>query len=521
MLAPRCWLSAGIVFGLTECAGAFDSAQGTASLAMAAREELIAEKDVGAPADDEEDIASLDNRKVAWRSPSGKKWTVMLNGDRQAAEFDEVRHLTFSRDSQHLAFAARRDKTWLMVLDAREPAQRFDEVGSPVFSQDGARIAYAAKRDKKWTIVIGTETSATSYDDVGLPVFSQDGMHVTYSAKRAGKWTVVADGEERGPQFDGVSNRIFSPDGRRVAYVGRRGGTWIGVLDGKEGPPFDILGGLAFSYDSRRFAYAGADVHRSLGSQKAQGRAIVDGESGPQFEGNQVGSLTKSMVTGTNVAIVEGYFSQLFSDVHGVTAPVFSPDGTRVAYAVHRGKDDAAVIVDGAPGPRFPSIVAGPVFSADSRHVAYVVSDGDVKMLVIDGERVGRESAVGTDFVSELTFAANNRTVGYIGITGGSWYERGLTLRARRRVYVDGQSGAEYDALRISSPQFTSDGRHTVYAVYHVQENSRNVSFVVTDGAEGKRYDYLFAALDILDNRAVVYAAQSGRKFFRVTQSLQ
>jgi hypothetical protein len=57
--------------------------------------------------------------------------------------------------------------------------------------------------------------------------------------------------------------------------------------------------------------------------------------------------------------------------------------------------------------------------------------------------------------------------------------------------------------------------------VYHLQEKSRNVSFVVTDTAEGKRYDYLFGTLDILENRAVVYAAQSGRKFFRVTQPLQ
>jgi hypothetical protein len=389
-----------------------------------------------------------------------------------------------------------------------------------VFNKD-ARIAYAAKRDNKWMIVIGNEPSTVSYDDVGLPVFSEDGAHLTYSAKHAGKWTVVVDGEERGPQFDEISHRMFSPDGRRVAYAGRRGGKWMVVLDGKEGPLFDILGGLAFSSDSRRFAYAGADVHRSLGSQRAQGRAMVDGESSPLFSGNQMGSFKRSMLTGTNVAIVEGLFGQLSSDIHGVTAPVFSPNGTRVAYAVHRDQNDAAVIVDGQPGPQFPSIVAGPVFSADSRHVAYVVSDGDGKMLVVDGERVGRASSAGTDFVTELRFGPDNRTVGYVGITGGSWYEQGLTRRAKRRVYVDGQSGIEYDALAVSRPQFTSDGRHSVYAVHHLQENSRNVSFVVADGAEGKRYDYVFGTLDVVDNRAVVYTAQSGRKFFRVTQSLQ
>ena len=521
MLTFRCWLSAGVVVGVTVWPGALHSAQGIAGSATAAMEELIAEKDAGAPVDDEEDLASLDGRKVAWRTPRGKNWTVMLNGDSQAAEFNEVRSLTFSRNGQHLAFAARRDKTWLVVLDAKELAQRFDEVGRPVFNKDGARIAYAAKRDKRWMIVIGNEPSAVSYDEVGLPLFSDDGVHLIYSAKRAGKWTVVVDGEERGPQFDDVGYRVFSPDGRRVAYAGRRGGKWMGVLDGKEGPLFDILGGLAFSSDSRRFAYAGADVHRSLGSQKAQGRAIVDGEPGPLFDGNQVGSFKKSMVTGTTVTILEGVFGQLLSDIHGLTAPVFSPDGTRIAFAVHRGENDAAVIVDGQPGPRFPSIVGGPVFSADSRHVAYVVSEGDGKMLVVDGERVGRAAPAGTDFVTELTFAPNNRTVGYVGVTGGSWYERGLTRRARRRIYVDGQAGSEYDALAISRPQFTSEGSHSVYAVYHLQEKSRNVSFVVTDTAEGKRYDYLFGTLDILENRAVVYAAQSGRKFFRVTQPLQ
>ena len=82
------------------------------------------------------------------------------------------------------------------------------------------------------------------------------------------------------------------------------------------------------------------------------------------------------------------------------------------------------------------------MFSADSRHVAYVVSDVGGKMLVVDGERVGKPSSAGTDFVAELTFAPNNRTVGYVGITGGSWYERGLTRRAKRRVYMTGNQGS-------------------------------------------------------------------------------
>ena len=53
------------------------------------------------------------------------------------------------------------------------------------------------------------------------------------------------------------------------------------VLDGKEGQPFDIIGGMAFSSDGRRFVFAAANVRKSFSSEKSQGRAVVDGEPGP------------------------------------------------------------------------------------------------------------------------------------------------------------------------------------------------------------------------------------------------
>ena len=65
MLRQRCTRPAGIIVGLSLCGGALDFAQSAANLPTTATEELIAEKDARAPADDEEDIASLDSRKVA------------------------------------------------------------------------------------------------------------------------------------------------------------------------------------------------------------------------------------------------------------------------------------------------------------------------------------------------------------------------------------------------------------------------------------------------------------------------
>jgi roadblock/LC7 domain-containing protein len=511
------------------------STQASAGLTPSVTEELIAEKDPGAAIEDEEDTVSPDGRKVAWRTTRERKWSVMLNGQRQAGDFDEVRWLWFSRDGQHLAFRARSGKAWRMVLDGKESALQFNEIGRPVFSSDGARMAYAAKRDKKWLIVAGNDASPTTYDEVGVPLFSPDGVHVVHFARRAGKWVVIKDWQEASPPFDDLVVGIFSPDGQRFAYVGRRGNKWMVVVDGKEGPPFDVLGGIEFSRDGRRFTYAGADIDKGFTGDKARGRVVVDGEPGPQFEGRKVGTFGDVLRTGGMVATIAfGYSASFSHEFHGVSSPSFNADGNRVAYVAHRGNDDEVVILDGQPGPRFSSVVAAPVFSSDGRHVAYAASDAGVKTLVVDGERVGSASMPGADFVSDVTFAPDGRRLGYVAITGSRWAGQAKTAttgvpvskavgrRAKRRVYVDGQPGSEYNAQDLSGLWFSPDSRHFIYVVHDVEESSGNVSFVVTDKTEGKRYDGVWArTVEVLDTGAVDYVARAGRKFFRVTQSIQ
>jgi roadblock/LC7 domain-containing protein len=315
----------------------------------------------------------------------------------------------------------------------------------------------------------------TTYAEVGPPEYSDDGKHIAYAAKAAKKWRLVVDGEPRGGEFDDIGARSFSPDGQRVAYVGRRRNKFVVVLDEKEGTPFDIVGGIGFSSDSRRFGYAGADVNHGFGKQRAVGRTNIDGTAGPTFEGAQIGSLLKNMATASTPYLVVGYLPQLLSDTDGVTAPVLSPDGRRVAYAARRDKETSTVIVDGQPGPALPSIVAGPVFSPDSQHVAVVISEGDAKILVVDGVKTTGSAASGTDFILDLAFAANNRRGAYIGIDGGNMYEQGYTRRARRRVYVDGTPGPEYNALYLGQLQFTPDGAHITYIVGLSEANERRL----------------------------------------------
>ena len=304
---------------------------GQQAVRAGAAEVLIAELDPGAPVNDKETVVSADGRKVAWRTSTSQKWSVVLNGSRQGGPFDEVRSLTFSRDGEHLVFLARRARTWVRVLDGTEAAAGYDEVRAPVFGLQGERLAYAARRGQRWTIVADGKESSSTYADVGWPMFSMDDQHLAYRAKPEKRWVVVVDGEVRTAEFDQIVAHKFSPDGLRLAYVGRRGDKVVAVLDGKEGSPFDIVGGMEFSSDSRRFAYGGAEVRKGLGKQKAFGRVIVDGEVGPEFEGEQVGSLLKNTLTASVPYLTEGYLARLSPQLHGVTAPVFSPDATRVA----------------------------------------------------------------------------------------------------------------------------------------------------------------------------------------------
>jgi hypothetical protein len=447
----------------------------------AATEEVIVEKDQASAAADDEDTVSPDGRKVAWRAPSGQKWTVMVNGVAQGAAYEEVRSFTFSPDGEHLMYAARRDKRWMMVADGKE--------------------------------------GATTYADVGLAAYSDDGRHLVFHAKPAKKWVAVLDGVTQASEFDAIVARAFSPDGNRLAYVGRRKDKLIVVLDGKEGVPFDIVGGIRFSGDSRRFAYAGADVHQGFGKQKAVGRVVIDGTAGAALDGRQIGSLLKSAATGSTPRLILGYFQQLDSETYGVSSPVFSPDSMRVAYGARRGKDDSAVMLDGEAGATYPSILAGPAFSADSRHIASIVAGKDAPMLVVDGATVPSGAPDDTDFFYGLTFAPDHRRVAYVGVKGGSLYDQGFTVRARRRVYVDGVAGPEYNARALTRLQFTVYGRHLLFVTSGVSENSRTVAFVVADGAEGKRYDYIYGDIRV-EGASFSYTAQAGRKFLRVRHVL-
>jgi hypothetical protein len=320
-------------------------------------------------------------------------------------------------------------------------------------------------------------------------------------------------------EFDAILTHRFSPDGTRAAYVGRRGKDYVVVVDGKEGPPFDIIGGLRFSADNRRFAYAGANVHQGFGSQRASGRVVVDGVAGPEFEGRQIGSLVKAALEGVDRLVV-GYLSGLQSELHGVSSPAFGPDGSRVAYAARTGRDASTVVVDGTPGGVYESVMAGPVFARDGR-LAWMARLGDARTVVVNDERIARIVQDGTDFIDEFLVTPNGEHVVSVSVNGGTLFEHGETRRARRRVYVDGVSHPVYDAHFLGALGFSPDGAHMTYVVGRASDGTRDRSFVVLDGVPGTGYDVIFHPVRFEpDGLTIRYTARSDRRFYTVRQTV-
>jgi Tol biopolymer transport system component len=105
-----------------------------------------------------------------------------------------------------------------------------------------------------------------------------------------------------------------------------------------------------------------------------------------------------------------------------VGSPVFSPDGTHIAYAAQfDGKWQ--VLVDGKPGPGFDA-VGNRFFSPDSVHLVYAAQRGNKQLLVVDGtpgpayDRMMKGSRIVFDSPNVLhTLAWRDNTVYHVELT--------------------------------------------------------------------------------------------------------
>jgi DNA-binding beta-propeller fold protein YncE len=405
---------------------------------------------------------------------------VLTNSETPLAKipFDSrgSRSIVLSADGLHGAYVAGEGPYEWVVIDG-ETSAVYERVArdSLVFSPDGTRMAFAARLGGRWYVASGNGNAEEPFDAVVARSvrFSPDGRRLAFIATRERRTFVVADGGE-GPAFDAIADdRIaFSPAGR-LAYVGVRAGRRVVVIDGAESLPFADATFPVFSGDGLRAAYLASDGRRQF-------IAFDDFARQDAPEDTRALSLTLSH-NGSRVAYAFGppgavrvaIADRAEGDGKRETSAeavdwvfdgsiAFSPDGTRVAYAVRKG-GHAHAVVDGKAGPPLHGVVPGTiVFSPDGRRHAYVAEQATGpgtlgRIVVVDGT-----AWMPFEWVRGVPrFSPDSRHVACVA----EYTVAGLTGQF---VVVDGSpSGKAYTCVR-GDPVFSPDGtRVAVIALAH------------------------------------------------------
>lgn len=311
---------------------------------------------------------SQDGARVAYAACTGdQRCFVVLDGV-AGPEFSWVGHLKFSPDGKHFAYNAetsQRQPTGALVQEfvvvdgRRGPAfATVSEGHGPGFSPDSHRLAYMARHSYNgdWSVCVVDLVPAAS-DCQAFPEaqirtvawwLTRDSKHAfSFDGKRAAS-TVTEGGEEflmvgdwRGPGFAEVRGPIFSPDGTVVAYAARDQGAWFVMRGDVREPTFLDVNALAFSPDGKRLAYF-AQIQRPPDERRG---LVVDGQQGPAFE-------------------------RLFY------RPIFSPDGTKVAYLGWKKGSRADVLQVGDKTFSAEGGIGPAAFSSDGRKVGFPARDG-------------------------------------------------------------------------------------------------------------------------------------------------
>jgi hypothetical protein len=462
------------------------------------------------------ELARCTDNHLAWIEKAGGKRVVKLDG-KPVGTYDDANSLRFSADEQHLAFAAKRNGEWVVVLDGQERTKEYGRLSAPALSANGKFFAAAGCREKKCHVIVNGDETSPEFEDINGLGFTESGAHYAYFAKRHKKWVLMLDGKEYGPEMNDFVDWVTDPEAKRVAVAGLIGEKWTWVVDGIRGPALDVISPIVFSPDYQHYAYGGTDAKWGFAKHKTHGVMVVDGKVAGEYEGRGFGGAWVGMFGYSN-QIATGMRS-LEPGFHGVSDPQYTPEG-KLVYAGRRGDNEVVVLTDGTPGPAFEDIVSSIAVSKDGKHIAYIGKRGDSFVEVRDQQPGASFLGKGVEsFVGALEMSDDGDRLAYEIVRGGRMYKARYTIRALRRVVIDGQGGPEYDALGIRDIGLRRQGKGYHYTVIGA-EGSRDR--VVFNGLETKLYDSVFGgSLEFIDDRTLEFVAQDGQRFVKVTAVLE
>ena len=339
----------------------------------------------------------------------------------------------------------------LMVVDAdgANPRRLTARVAwNPVWSPDGIRIAYHSENGQGiWVVnADGTGGRQLTTDDGLSPVWSPDSRRIAYSSVGTGIWVVNADGTGRRQLVSGLSSSpVWSPDSRRIAYQGggdRPLGVGIEVVDVDGSSRRTLTEGGVFpdwSPDGTRIAYQGLlYVHTTRRTTRGISTSTSIDESSQ----------------GIWVVDTGGGNNRQLTDSDEDRRPLWSPDGTRIAYyrtshvGVGRSRGMYVMDADGSDQRLLSSSGGDPAWSPDGDRIVYMEKYNGLsgQIWVMNTDRTDRRLLTGSG--GDPVWSPDGDRIAYISGDTVGFYAidpDGTNQRAYAHLGAQGNSVAAAD----------------------------------------------------------------------------
>jgi Tol biopolymer transport system component len=383
--------------------------------------------------------------RVSWLSPSEYVYTANGKVRRRSLNGGAAHDIPFVAGVQVTTPGYRKKQR-----DFDSPApQPVRGIGSPVLSPDGHRIAFRALNEI-WTMTIGQRPRPLTRDGhyKSDPAWSPNGRWLSYSSDRAGKLDIWLRDLQTG-----ADRQLTSlPDAAAVSATWSRDSTMLAFLD-QTGAVHTVevaTGNIQQVYP--------ATFEPGKPTWSADGKTLAIAAIKPysaRFREGLSQILLIDRTTGAGTYVDPLPYRSL--QTRGDDGPVWSPDGTRMAFVIGSVLWVMPVGADGqpaaAPGQVTREVTDAPTWSGDSRELLYL-SAGRLRLISADGGR-RRTIPVGLTWANATS---KTRTV----IHAGRLWD-GTSQHVRRNIDViveghriaavephrPGRSGHHVDASRL------------------------------------------------------------------------
>jgi Tol biopolymer transport system component len=329
--------------------------------------------------------------------------------------------------------------------------------------------------------------------DYNSLAFSPNSKHLAYFARDYESKRSLLAVDDRAYEIPGDINRntfapfllpTFSPDSKSLAYIASKTDVtwatsteWDGsraissntkefVVENNKivGTYDEVVSPLAYSPDGRQLAYTIKDEDGMavvVNGKKGRRYSAIDTHFSPLFspDGTRLAYFAMPSITMRDAKwtlVVNGQESQYYDYRPLYSSPIFSPDSKKIAYWAgigrsYLGQDTRPfVVVDGKESNKYDRVSYDPtlIFSPDSSTLAYQATKEGKNFIVIDSEE-----GPAYEGISSPTFSPNSQHVAYLAKKSGRWL-----------IVIDGEEGKLYDDI-IAHPRFTLDSQYVFYGV--------------------------------------------------------